>query len=100
MIDNITPHNRYVGKVDVAVIEPGPGAYRPVAYNGRGDWDSADAWLTIGDIADHERQSIAEIAICIEPHSLHTASDVSIELTAGDIDELIRALTTIREAHR
>jgi hypothetical protein len=89
---------RVVGKVDVEVIPPGPGAWRkPASFEP--DWDSADARLTIGDIADRERSSIAEISISVYPHARDGEPfEASIELMPAEIDDLIAALTAIKIA--
>lgn len=95
---------RVVGKVDVEVVPPGPGAWRS-----RGDddgpvnvgyeWDSADAQLLIGDIADRERQSIAELTISAYPHdNAAKPVEVSVELMPAEIDDLIAALMAIKVA--
>ena len=102
-MDNSTTIVRIAaGERDVEVIPAGPGALRlhdsPVIA---ADWDAGDASLLVSDIADHERQSIAELTIAASPHtSGGTAVDVSVELTPGDIDDLIAVLSDIRRRHR
>ena len=83
------------GAVDVEIVPAGPGAYRfPVSAEP--DWDAADVSLTVGNIADGERASVAEIGLLATHIGRGQPVDVSIELTVEDIDHLIAALKAIK----
>lgn len=92
---------RVVGKVDVEIVPPGPGAWRqPASYEP--DWDSADARLLVGDIGgDRERSSIAELSISVFPHARDGEPfEASVELMPAEIDDLVAALLAIKAAHQ
>jgi len=83
------------GERDVPVIEASPGAIRIFSVEDA-EWEPAESYLSLSDIGDHERQSVAEITISSAPYVEGSTTEVSIELTPGDITILIATLKAIK----
>ena len=84
------------GEVDVEIIPAGPGAIRFPARE-FSEWDAADSSLEVGNIADDERDSIAEITIRAAAYAdSGEPVDVSIELRAEEVEALIAALQAVQ----